>query len=77
MKNTGISNPARHWVNYAPIKDQFVHDPHAPDDDQNAMHLEALDRGSDGYGFPVGRPLGYWPPTRKDAEAFGLRRIWR
>lgn len=76
MRNTGISNPARHWVNYAPIKDQFVHDPHAPDDDHHALHLDAVDRSSAGWGFPVAPCARVWPP-KTASDALGQRRVWR
>lgn len=73
MRNNGIANPARRWVDYAPIKEQHLADHHAPDRQNTMEHLERVESASRGWGFPVAPCARQWPPK---AAARGQRMVW-
>jgi hypothetical protein len=62
MRNNGITNPQRQWLNYKPIRDQELRDRYAPTEDEHRHHLDLVSAASERWGFPVGRPLDHWPP---------------
>jgi hypothetical protein len=76
VRNNGISNPQRLWINYAPMPDRYMTDRWLPEEDSHAFHLHAIDTASAGYGYPVApRLAASWPPTRDEAIEHKLRKV--
>lgn len=69
-----LVEPSRFYRELKPMRDVHLVDKYAPDADHHALHLDAVDRSSAGWGFPVAPCAREWPPK---AKAPGQRRVWR
>lgn len=56
-----ILEPTRHYRELRPLQERYVTDPHAPNAEAHADHVDDVLHASKGKGFPVAPCPRFWP----------------